>query len=128
MKRFDKNNRNELKEYLYNSCVHDAILEKVEYGCNDDSVQIELYNPIFRFKINMTFRCMKVALAIKCAEFGCSSTVNSLTMEDDYSYLYTYISTRTEFSEGSFYLLFQMFSGDELHIVCEEVFVETEEV
>ena len=44
-----------------------------------------------------------------------------LTAEEDASYLQTYLSTCSEYPEGALYLLFQMLSGDELHIVAKEV-------
>lgn len=124
MPRFDKNNTKELKEFLYNSCVHDAKLENVGYECGEDSIKIELFNSIFNVKIDLTFHNIGIALAIKGKAYGSRETIISLTVEEDFSYLQNYIPKHSEGVVDSLYLLFQMFSGDELHIVSKEVIVE----
>ncbi len=125
MPRFNKNNTKELKEFLYNSYVHDAKLKNVKYNCREDSIKIELFNPIFDVKIDLTFLNIGVALAIKGEWSGNRETIISLTMEEDFSYLQNYLLKYNEHMEDSLYLLFQMFSGDELHIVSKEVIAET---
>ena len=55
MPRYDKSNTKELKEFLYSSYVHDAKLENVKYYCREDSIKIELFNPIYSVKIDLTF-------------------------------------------------------------------------
>ncbi len=121
---FDKNKIKEIQDFLYNSCVHDAKLENVEYKCGEDTIKIELFNPIFNVKINLTFHNIRVALMIKGKENGSRETIISLTAEEDFSYLQNYLPNHSEAIEDSLYLLFQMFSGDELHIVSREVSVE----
>lgn len=124
MPRFNKNNIEELKEFLYNSYAHDAKLGNVEYKCGEDTIKIELFNPIFNVRINLTFYNIEIAFAIKGNWCGSRETINSLTVEEDFSYLQNYLSNHSEGIEGSLYLLFQMFSGDELHIVSKEVNIE----
>lgn len=124
MPRFDKNKIKEIKDCLYNSCVHDAKLENVEYKCGEDTIKIELFNPIFHVKVNLTFHNIGIALAIKGHEYGSRETILSLTVEEDFSYLQNYLPNHSDGLEDSLYLLFQMFSGDELHIVSREVSVE----
>lgn len=124
MTRFDKNHTKELKELLYNSCVHDAQMKNVEYKYGEDSIKIKLFNPIFNVKIDLTFHNIEIAFAIKGKEYGNRETIISLTVEEDFLYLQTYFPKCSECSEDSLYLLFQMFSGDELHIVSKEVTVE----
>ena len=124
MPRFNKNNANELKEILYNSCVHDAKIENVGYECRLDCIKIELFNSIFNVKIDIIFHNIEIALAVKGNSYGSRETIISLTMEDDFSYLQTYVPKCREGMESCLYLLFQMFSGDELHIVAKEVVVE----
>lgn len=126
MPRFDKNNIKELKRVLYDSCVHDAKLGSVEYKCGNDSIKIELFNSIFNVRISLTFCNIEIALATKGREYGNRETIISLTAEDDFSYLQNYIPN-AEYGGNYLYLLFQMFSGDELHIVSKEVIVEITE-
>ena len=124
MPRFNKNNTKELKEFLYNSYCHDAKLKNVKYNCREDSIKIELFNPIFNVKIDLTFLNIGVALAIKGDWSGNRETIISLTVEEDFSYLQNYLLKYSEYIGDSLYLLFQMLSGDELHIVSKEVIVE----
>ena len=124
MPKFNKNNTEELKEFLYNSYCHDAKLENVKYNCREDCIKIELYNPIFNSKINMTFLNIGVALAIKGGWPGSRETIISLTVEEDFSYLQNHLLKCSEYMKDTLYLLFQMFSGDELHIVSKEVIAE----
>lgn len=124
MPRFDKNNTKELKEFLYNSCVHDAKFENLGYIYGKDSIIIELFHSFFNVKIQLFFHDIEITLAIKGKEHGSRETILSLTVEEDFSYLQNYIPNHCEGLEDSLYLLFQMFSGDELHIVSKEVIVE----
>lgn len=124
MSRFNKNNTKELKELLYNSCVHDAKLENLVYICGEDSIKIEIINPIFNVKIDLTFHNIGIVFAIKGKEHGSRETIISLSVEEDLSYLQNNLPKYSECMEEPLYLLFQMFSGDELHIVSKEVTVE----
>ena len=124
MLRYNKNNTKELKEFLYNSYVHDSKLENVKYDCREDSIKIELFNPISNVKIDLTFLNIEIALAIKGEWQGNRETIISLTVEEDFSYFHNYLSKCREYKENSLYLLFQMFSGDEFHVVSKEVIVD----
>lgn len=124
MQRFDKNNIKELSTYIYNSCTHDAIIEKISYKHRKDCIIIELFNSIFNVKINFAFCNVDTVLAIKGKEQVDCETIISLTLEDDLSYLKTYLPMHSESVDDSLYLLFQMLSGGELHIVAKEVFAE----
>lgn len=124
MPRFDKHNAEELKVFLYNSYVHDAKLENIGYECGEDILKIKLFNPIFDVKIDLTFYNVGLVLAIKGTEYGSHETLISLTMEEDFSYLQAYLTKYSKCIEGSIYLLFQMLSGDEFHVVSKEVIVD----
>ena len=124
MPKFSKSNMKELKKLLYNSCVHDASMENLEYRCREDCIKIELLHPYFNYQLDMTFHNIELVFAKKGQELGSRETVISLTVEEDYSYLQTYLSKCNEYPENALYLLFQMLSGDELHIVSKEVTVE----
>lgn len=123
MPRYNKNNVKELKELLYNSYVHDAELGNAEFDFKEDSIKITLSNPIFGAKIDFTFLNIETALTIKGDWQGDRATIVSLTVEEDFSYLQKYLTKHGEYMD-SLYLLFQTFSGNELHIVSKEVIVE----
>lgn len=124
---FDKNNIGELKEFIYKSCPHDATVENVKCSCKGNSIEIELYNTFFNVGMNLIFRNVEIALAVKGKEYGSSETILSLTVEEDFTYLKKYLSDCDESVDSNLYLLFQMFSGDELHIVSKEVIIEIAE-
>ncbi len=124
MSRYNKSNIKELKDYFCHSCVHDAKLKNIKYDYGEDTVKIELFNPIFDIKINLTFLNIGIMFAIKGDWSENRETIISLTAEEDFSYLQNYNIKHSEYMEDSLYLLFQMFSGDELHIVSKEVIIE----
>ena len=123
MPRYGKNNADELKALLYNSCVHDAKLENAEHDFRKDSIKIKLFNPIYGVEISFTFLNIEIALTIKGDWQGDRATIVSLTVEEDLSYLQKYLPNHSEYLD-SLYLLFQTFSGNELHIISKEVIVE----
>ena len=124
MLRYNKNNSEELKAFLYNSHVHDAIIENVKFDCTEDRIEIDLLNPISKSKMRFTFLDIAIVLKIRGEWAGSPETIISLTVEDDCSYLQKYLRKHYCHMEKTLYLLFQMFSGDELHIVSKEVIVE----
>ena len=124
MPRFSKNNAQELKELLFNSCLHDAELKDIRYNLGEHSVTIRMFNPIYNVKFDLTFSNIEMVFGIKGREFGSSETIVSLTLEEDFSYLQTYLPEHSKCMDSSLYLLLQMFSGDELHIASKEVVLE----
>lgn len=126
MPRFNKNKIKELKDFLYNSCVHDAKLENFTYKRGEDIIKIKLFNPIYNVKIYLSFYNIGIVLAMKGKAYGSRETIISLTAEEDFTYLQNHLPNQSEGVEESLYILFQMFSGDELHIVAREVSVEIE--
>lgn len=125
MQKFDKRKIKKVKDLLYNSYVHDAKLEKVEHKYGEDTIDIEVFNPIFNVKIHFVFYNIGIVLAIPGkTQYGSRETIISLTVEEDFSYLQSYLPNYSAGVADSLYLLFQMFSGDELHIVSKEVSIE----
>ena len=124
MARFNKNNEKELKKFLYNNYIHDSKLGKFYYDCNEDSIQIELWNPIFGGQINLAFFNISIVLARKGDWIGDRTTILSLTVEEDFSQLQNSNLDNNEYKENSLYLMFQTFSGAELHIGSKEVLAD----
>lgn len=102
-------------------------MENVKCSCKGNSIEIELYNTFFNVGMNLIFRNVEIALAVKGKEYGSSETILSLTAEEDFTYLKKYLSDCDESVDSNLYLLFRMFSGDELHIVSKEVIIEIAE-
>ena len=124
MPRFKKSNIVELKAFLYDSWGHDAEIESVNCDYGNESIEISLFNPFEGVKIDFTFHVVELALSIKGKWHGNRKETISITAETDFSYLEKYLPHYSEYNEDSLYLLFQMFSGDELHIVSKEITVE----
>lgn len=124
MPRYNKNNIKDLKAFLYNSCIHDAKIENIRYDCKEDIIKIELFNTFFDVRMELIFLDIRVALKIKGDWSENRETILSLTAEDDFSDLQNSLSEHSEYLNDSLYLMFQMFSGDELHIVSKEVIIE----
>lgn len=122
--KFDKSNTDDLKIFLFNSCIQDAKLEGVSYESGEGCLKIRIYNPIFSTKLELTFCEVGSVLAIRGNEFENREKIISLTVEEDYSYLKNWLPDCDEKNKDSIYLMFQMFSGDELHIVSRNVVFE----
>ena len=127
MLEFDKSQIEALKEYLYYSYVHDANIETISYDRGKKIFEIRIFNPIYKSKINLIFEGVKIILSISGNELGNYNTILSLTAEEDFSYIQNCTKIYGDYFVDSLYLLFQMFSGDELHIVAKNVFVEDEQ-
>lgn len=128
MPRFEKSNIAELKAFLYNTYCHDAEIEGVNCDYENDSIKISLFNPYYDVKIEFTFYVIEFVLSIKGDWQGDRKEIIGVTAEDDYSYLEEYLQNCSKYNEDSLYLLFQMFSGDELHIVSKGVIIEVFEM
>ena len=124
MLKFNKANTYELRKQLFSSCIHDSKIEKISYNYPENNITIELVNSFFDVKIKIVFCDVVLLLTNKGNWQGSPNAVHSLTIEEDYLRLLDCVPQSYKDIEGSLYLLLQMFSGDELHIVAKEVVVE----
>lgn len=124
MLKFDKSRIGDLKEYLYQSNVHDAKITTINYESKKKILIIKLINPIYDNEITLNFEKVKVVLSISGKEFGSRETIISLSAEENYSYLQNCTNVCGNSLFDSIYLLFQMLSGDELHIISKYVLIE----
>lgn len=116
-----------LKKYLYYSYIHDSKVQSVDYDAETRILKISSFNPIYNVKIDFIFKDVKINLLINCIGFGKRKTILSLTVEEDFSYLKEFTSICGDYLNDSIYMVFQMFSGDEWHIVSKSVSIESEE-
>ena len=123
MPKFEKNSIVELKSFLYNSWVHDAKIESVHCDYGNERLEISLFNSYASVKIDIIFHNVEFTLSVKGQWHGDREEIIGITAEDDFSYLEKYLPNHSEYHEDSLYLLFQMFSGDELHIISKEVMI-----
>lgn len=124
MPKFDRSSIEELKECLYYSDTHDAVIESISYKRCDGCLIIEVFNPILNVKTDLIFHDVEIALSVKGDSFGNCEAISIIVAEDDFSYLQRHMPNYSGNAELSVYLLFEMISGDELHIVAKEVTIE----
>ena len=65
MQSFGKGNIKKIKELVYNSWAHDALLESFTYNGNGETAKIEFFNPIYKIKTTMVFSDIEVVLMTK---------------------------------------------------------------
>ena len=142
MPQFDKRHMEELEEFLYYSCDHDANIKSISYEYGDDRLKINAFNPIFNVQMDLTFCDIELVLEIKGKWPGNRETMIGLFAKEDFSYLQNYLLNCREGKEDALDFVIQTFSGDkvhmkdalyfliqtlsggEIHIVCREVFFE----
>lgn len=123
MLRFNRKNRDSLKSFLYISHIHDAEITETSYTHGDHSITISAYNEYYGDRYSFTFRKVRLFLVTN-AEPERGNVIISLTAEDDLSYLQERVPSSSRWGDTPLYLLFQMLSGDEFHILADEVLVE----
>lgn len=124
MDSFVKSSSEALKKTLGTGVIHDAELQHICYA-KDGRVRIETYNSFYKQKINFVFCDVKGFIATKGNWAGQRTTIVSLTVEEDFS-LFLQVAPDFQKEGGdALYLLFQMLSGDEIHIAASEVLIET---
>lgn len=121
MLQFDKNSIKNLKVFLYNSFIHDAIIKIMNYEIGEDKLVMIIYNPNFDTKMEFVFSEIDVFFAVKHKEFGSRETIYGLTLEQDFLYLNKYVPNYDKDIKDYIYLIFKMFSGDEIHVVAEKI-------
>lgn len=124
--KFNKQKIEELKSAIQNSYAHDARIKSAEYDFCENALKIKAFNAIFNMEIELIAKNVELTFTVG-GDFnypGSNDTIISLTAEDDFSYLTNYINDCKKFKGDSVYLLFQMLSGAELHIVTKDIYFE----
>lgn len=123
MLRFNRENRDALKRFICNSHIHDAEITETDYTHGDHSVTISAYNSYYGDRYSFIIRNVRLFL-ITNAEPERGNVIISLTLEDDLAYLRERVPSCSRWGDTALYLLFQMLSGDEFHILADEVLAE----
>ena len=123
MYKFDKHQIEDLKQWLLESNVHDSQIYFLKYDQEKGILKLRMFNPFFDVGINFIFEEVMVFLSINSDELSNRKTVLGVTVEDDFSYLQNCTGVCDGDISSSLYLLFEIVSGDQLHIVCKNVIV-----
>lgn len=126
MPRFDRSQQDALKDYLYRSDIHDARIETYGYDRARKILTINAANSVSEVRINFTFEDVQALRFVRGSWPGDCETILSLTAEEDDLLLQNDMQHCIGRPDDDLYLLFQMFSGDELHIAARKVFIEIE--
>lgn len=121
---FSYSNIKKLEVFLFDSSVHDARIEKCSYDMGARKLFLEVYNPCCCIKTIFTFHGVEAVAWINGHEFGSSKTILSLTVEENYQSTQALTCLLSNDLNDMLYFLFQMFSGEEWHIVFKEVLID----
>lgn len=124
MYRFDKLHVKELQEFLFFTPIHDARIKEVKYERDINRLLIRALNTTYDSEIAFIFLDVNIVLAIKGNDPGSRETIISLTIEEDFSCFENCFFYSDGMQNNSLYCVFQMFSGDEIHIVSREINIE----
>lgn len=124
MLKFDKTCKNELKNFIFESNIHDARLMDLQYDNRQKTMSVKVVSSIYNKAMLLLFQNIQIISYIKGDELGDANTILSLTIEDDYSQITDGRRLLKNVQNDCIYFLFQMFSGDELHIISKEVLIK----
>lgn len=114
--RFNYTQQKELRDFLYRDDIHDAFFRKITYNAEKKELCIELR------KISIIFLGIKKMVFKNDNRWGTNETISSLTIEDCYDTLC--LEDQVLDPQKHIYSLFQLFSGNEIHILSEEIAFE----
>lgn len=122
---FRKSQMNQLKDYLYHSCIHDSLLKDAQYNIVRNCFELVLFYPSTRYCNRLSFQDVLEIRLIKC--FDCSycdsETINTLIVEDNgICFRDTEVSKNEKTSDYIIFTL-EMLSGDTINIVSKEISV-----
>lgn len=124
---FSYKTKNNVIETLKHLPIHDAVYIKNQYDKAKKEWKVVLYNAIYNVDICIIFQGVYFVLTTDFDIWGTNNTISSLTLENDYTFLTPLLENFEKMKKDEcLYFLFQSFSGNEIHIVCETVFFETE--
>ncbi len=121
MQRYNILDIKKLKEFLYQSNVHDSRLENWMYDTERKSFYVGTTNPVFGTRIDLVFQEVIAIIAISGRNPGDNDVILSLTAEEDFSLLNGINRLIAEKSDELLYLVFQMLSGYEVHVIAKYI-------
>ena len=118
---FNTSNIDELKNYLYYSCVHDSVIKSIDYDYNNSILRLELYNTFYSQRIIITCRKIEMFYVKEGNWIGERSVVNSLTVVENNAGFIDDLGEQIDCNSICLHLLLQTFSESEIHIIANEV-------
>ena len=123
---FRKLQIDQIKDYLYHSCIHDSLLKDARYNLVKGCLELTLYSPYNCYFYKLSFQDILEMQFVKCFDYCyCDSeTINTLIVDDNgMRFRNTEVSDSKIISDYIFFTL-EMLSGDILNIVSKEISIE----
>lgn len=118
--RYDSNNICSLKEYVYNSNMHDAEIKILDYDWSKKNISLTLRNSFYREAYTIEVESVQAFVFTRGDWGGSSFILSSLTVDNPDDQV-TKLIMNKEHPEDVVYLCFQMFSGDEVQIAAKAI-------
>ena len=125
MAEFEKEQIEALSDFLYNSHIHDALLESFQYDRAAGLLKVRAVNRIDGLYLDMTFYDVIMLLSVRGIYSNRTTdcrTILSLGIEQDYPQIAEdCLKKHGKDSSNMLYMLFQMFSEDEIHVLFKKI-------
>ncbi len=115
---FDKSQQNALRSYLNNCYIHDADICSFQHNKDNNTLSIRMENSLFNQDITIILSEVKLFYTASEPISNSRDSVFSLTVEDEKT---ADVWNREDNKNMCIYLLIQMLSGLEIHILAQTV-------
>lgn len=122
--RFDVSQKEQISLFFKELPTHDAKFSKVEYLPSKKELCIWLMSLNNSYFLKLVFYQTRFLISTGFDLWGTNDTILALVLEDNFeilSSLAKQISSHNINMHDSLYFVFQSFSGNEIHIICEAV-------
>ena len=119
MRCFNIENRKEIEEYLYTSCTHDGVFTNAVYDQISKTFTVHIDNPVWNGTEDLVFAGVCMFVSVADYKWGDNEQVNALVMLDSTKEPPGYVKN-CEF-EDKLCFVWEMFSGNQIFIVCSEL-------
>lgn len=110
--------------FLRASSIHDSRFEKIQIDNERRFLKTTTFNPIDKVKMEMVFSDVILLLSINDNKWGEDASIIDLTINEDYSFAENLLPEQHALKNDYFHFVFQMFSGNEIHILSSELVVK----
>lgn len=121
MLRFIRSQTSDLVNYFHASTIHDSEFAEINYDPAQRIAKIKVINYFYGIRIDMRFLNVKLFISVNEDKWGTNNSISSLTVEDSQQLLELFPKLDPKEADNCIYCLFQLFSGNEIHILSTDV-------
>lgn len=123
MTSFSYDNRDLLIHFLsLEKSIHDGKITKIKSGIYNKEWSITIENEYTSSTIEILFKGVTMFTSVGTGKWGNDYSISSLTLEEPEEMLKHTLEVEMIDLSEALYLVFQLFSGDEIRIVCQNVY------